>query len=175
MIHDNDAQNWRPLVDGLLDSPVPGASGNRKRYRLPFAHFAVSLPTDPSAEELHCLYLSLYRMAVKAAYQYAGSTLNNLEYEEEQAEGPSVISYNLAMTTSTMMICPRRSESAWIPLKPELRTDVVDIGLVKLNGTILAGTLMVKAEVEWNELRNQPTMLEHILETVGIPLPHAQI
>jgi ATP adenylyltransferase len=176
MIQENDGQNWRPLIDGLLDTAVPGASGNRKkRHRLPFAHFAVTLPPDPSADELHCLYLSLYRMAVKAAYQYAGSTLNNLEYEGEQTEGPSVISYNLAMTTATMMICPRRSESAWIPLKPELRTDVVDAGLVKLNGTILAGTLMVKAEVEWNELRNQPTLLEHIFETVGIPSPRAQI
>jgi ATP adenylyltransferase len=114
-------------------------------------------------------------MAVKAACQFTGSALNNLENETEQTDGPSSISYNLAMTTSTMMICPRRSESAWIPLKPELRTDVVDAGLVKLNGTILAGTLMVKAEVEWNELRNQPTMLENILETIGIPLPRAQM
>ena len=45
-------------------------------------------------------------------------------------------------------------------------------GLVALNGTILAGTLMVKTEEEWNVLKGPhgPRLLENILEQVGLPV-----
>ena len=38
-----------------------------------------------------------------------------------------------------------------------------------LNGTILAGTLMVKAESEWDALRENPQYLMKVLEKIGFP------
>jgi hypothetical protein len=47
------------------------------------------------------------------------------------------ISYNLAMTTSGMVILPRRAEGTMLR-----REDGSEIGFVALNGTTLGGTLM---------------------------------
>jgi ATP adenylyltransferase len=68
------------------------------------------------------------------------------------------------MTTSAMAIVPRRNEGA--PIK---NGQGVEVGNVALNGTLLAGTLMVKLEDEWNALRNDESQLDNILTTIGIP------
>jgi len=47
--------------------------------------------------------------------------------------------------------------------------DIVDPGVISLNGTILAGTLMVKAEAEWDVLRARPELLVNALREVGFP------
>lgn len=49
------------------------------------------------------------------------------------------------------------------------RGDGSEVGNVELNGTILAGTLMVKAEEEWELLKQEPLKLDALLEAVGIP------
>lgn len=51
------------------------------------------------------------------------------------------------------------------------QTTVDQIGPIALNGTILAGTLMVKTEEEWDALRGPdgPWILGNILREVGIP------
>ena len=51
------------------------------------------------------------------------------------------------------------------------------IGPVTLNGTMLAGTLMVKNETEWDALRggNGATLLKKCLEDVGVPQKHNHI
>jgi ATP adenylyltransferase len=95
--------------------------------------------------------------------------VNGEHAPSNRTEGPAEISYNLAMTTSRMMICPRVCEIAPIQLDESSRRGLVNEGSVSLNGTILAGTLMVKAESEWSALRNRPAMLEGILQTVGVP------
>lgn len=164
MMQEADTRNWKPLIDTL-----PLVSTISRLPDLPITHFYMSLPPDPSPEKLHEIYLSLYEASAKAVGNYSGTRRNNFESETQFTGGPTAISYNLAMTTSTMMICPRISETAMLPLSPEIRTDATDSGLVSINGTILAGTLMVKAEAEWNELRNSSTGLKDILETVGIP------
>lgn len=68
-----------------------------------------------------------------------------------------------------MMICPRRNESAHIPVSASDNANVADPGIVALNGTILAGTLMVKTGAEWDELRNNKETLTNVLETIGYP------
>ena len=74
------------------------------------------------------------------------------------------------MTESAMMICPRRNESASISLsKKGVDDEVAEAGVIALNGTILAGTLMVKAEAEWNELRRDPEALGSVLAAIGYP------
>ena len=50
------------------------------------------------------------------------------------------------------------------------RDDGSDIGFVALNGTMLAGTLMVKYQEEWDVLRIEPEKLDTLLEAIGIPL-----
>ncbi|CAK47030.1 uncharacterized protein An16g07800 [Aspergillus niger] len=137
-----DSQNWQPLIDAV-----------------PFAHFARPLPSNPSSEALHQIYLSLYRAAV--------ATAKGDLSDAGQVTGPATISYNLAMTETTMMICPRRIDST-------ASVDVAEAGVVALNGTVLAGTLMVKAEAEWDELRRNPTSLHNVLAAIGYPQPDSR-
>ena len=66
------------------------------------------------------------------------------------------------MTVNTMAICPRQAESATIPSSNGQ-------GEVAINGTILAGTLMVKDEGEWEILKRDPELLSRVLITIGIP------
>ncbi|KAK2732892.1 bifunctional AP-4-A phosphorylase/ADP sulfurylase [Myotisia sp. PD_48] len=199
MKKENDEFNWAPLIEEEEDEKEEEKEGDDdesqdktghhhhkllgideamtgesyefpKLASLPFVCYATPLPPNPTPDALHRTYLSLYTMAVTAAAQYSESLLCNLAASGVlETKGESVISYNLAMTTSRMMICPRRSEHAWLPLGPEPKQGLVDEGLVKLNGTILAGTLLVKAEAEWNALRARPSILEGVLMEVGIP------
>ena len=73
------------------------------------------------------------------------------------------------MTTSAMAICPRRSNAATLDVAKDDSEGTGCIGPVELNGTILAGTLMVKTEEDWNELRRDEGKLSHLLKMVGIP------
>ncbi|EEQ84754.1 hypothetical protein RJZ56_005719 [Blastomyces dermatitidis] len=163
-------ETWKPLIDGNSSSAAKNFD-HPSSFGLPFACYAVNLPAEPSAEELHNLYLQLYRMAVKVAQQSPVSQLNAVDPMNLKTDGPAAISYNLAMTTSRMMICPRKSEFTCLPIDPKHRNETLEAGLVKLNGTILAGTLMVKAAVEWDVLRDQPDSLESVLEAIGFPDP----
>lgn len=169
MVQEADANNWRPLIDKLPSAAGSKTYGCQSLPDLPIAHFYMPLPSDPTPEVLHEIYLSLYEASVKAVGTFTDTRRNNCESGTRIANGPATISYNLAMTTSTMMICPRRIECAVLPLRPESRTDATDSGLVSINGTILAGSLMVKAESEWDELRQSSTHLEAILKSIAIP------
>lgn len=172
MTQQDDQLNWAPLIDGHHpDGSDVQSDDHPRRLNLPFACYAIELPRDPSAETLHRIYMSLYRTAVAAANgQAADSSSRGPDNPTHlPTEGPSAISYNLAMTTSRMIICPRRSEYAWIQIDESSKVGLHEEGLVKLNGTILAGTLMVKAESEWKALQEQPAMLEGVLQTIGFP------
>lgn len=56
-----------------------------------------------------------------------------------------------------------------MPVDLAAAKDIVDPGVVSLNGTILAATLMVKAESEWDSLRENPDHLTQVLATIGYP------
>ncbi|KAA8642295.1 putative bis(5'-nucleosyl)-tetraphosphatase [Aspergillus tanneri] len=160
-----DTGNWQPLIDSILSQRISPGSEYRCLSFLPFAHFALPLPPNPSADTLHAIYLSLYRAALATAKDNLGDDI------QTNTSGPAAISYNLAMTDSAMMICPRRNESSRIPVDPAASQDVADAGLVALNGTVLAGTLMVKAEAEWDQLRRNPRALTDVLAGIGYPQP----
>ena len=178
---DEGKSSWRPLIDAVFESKSESGSEYRYLDNLPFAHFALPLPSNPSADTLHTIYLSLYRAAVSVVKAVEGgeeeeeggggggniSHAGNADAFSAAASGPAAISYNLAMTESAMMICPRRNETAEIYPPGSDDGSVVGAGVVALNGTILAGTLMVKAEAEWNELRRDPEILTSALSTVG--------
>lgn len=172
--HDSESElesesesEWIPLIDHVATSneTVITDSGLRYLPSLAFKHFVFPLPLSPSpsSETLYQAYLSLYRAA--AAVDAVSSSGAGAGAAENLAEsGPAAaISYNLAMTESAMMICPRRSETAYLSQK-----EGVGAGKIALNGTILAGTLMVKQESEWEELRNEPQKIELLLADVGV-------
>lgn len=80
-------------------------------------------------------------------------------------DGSSAISYNLGMTYNSMVVCPRRSESG----KRDKSNSDETLEQPALNGTILAGTLMVKSEEAWNSMRQNHEHLVEVLKDVGFP------
>ncbi|OTA90661.1 hypothetical protein M434DRAFT_397830 [Hypoxylon sp. CO27-5] len=135
---------WSVLAEKLTESEKV----------LPFSVFTANVPSDMSDEERHHAYLDLYRRAVKAVSPNT----------EVQVHGEAKISYNFAMTSHSMALCPRLAEGATIKNKAGEK-----IGEVSLNGTVLAGTALVKNEAEWNALREEPDMLLDILKGIGLP------
>lgn len=84
----------------------------------------------------------------------------------EKPNGQVVFSYNLAMTSNIIAICPRQHEAATIPTAGDTT------GSVAINGTILGGTLMVKEEKDWTTLKQDGTssgLLDEILVQIGYP------
>lgn len=130
---------------------------------MPFTYFWSPIPLKPSPAQLHQIYSKLYDAAAAAVRDYNKSSLGKLETHDSK-DGNFTFSYNLGMTTSAMVIYPRRSEG--MPLK---RDDGSDVGFVALNGTLLAGSMMVKNQEAWNFLRSRPGILDDILGTIGIP------
>lgn len=110
--------------------------------------------------------MRLYGQAVSAVRSYnARHPGDPVEIEDNSTDGWSSISYNLAMTTTSMMLCPRRREGADL----KINNQGGSLGPINLNGTMLAGTLMVKTQDEWDLLRSDESRLNDILEAVGIP------
>ena len=161
-------EGWKLLTDAVAQSPSRD-SALCENAQLPFLHYGARLQPDTSAEELRSTYLRLYRKAQEAveSFRLAGG---HVEPEKSGQDGAS-ISYNLALTTSLMVICPRRSEGSSLWTGLGAKGDNGNVGIIALNGTILAGTLMVKAEDEWHELRNHPEQLEDLLRATCIPRP----
>lgn len=130
--------------------------------KLPFAYFHTSIPKDPDPADLLKSYVLLYQKARAAEHRAPDTDLETGAYQQDEA----IISYNLAMTTDTMAICPRTSEGASLSnCSPDRDSGS---GVVALNGTILAGTLMVKTEADWAYLRQDPEHLRGLLQNIGI-------
>lgn len=161
-----ESGSWQPLIDVVSSQPPASGSQYRCLSHFPFAHFALPLPSNPSAETLHAIYISLYRTALATAKGKSGG-----DFDAKATSGPAAISYNLAMTDSVMMICPRRNESSRIPVDPAVSRDIAEAGVIALNGTVLGGTLMVKAEAEWDLLRRSPETLANVLTEIGYSQP----
>jgi ATP adenylyltransferase len=145
-----------------LKKLVGTPTGLLQHSGLPFVYFARTFDAEPSGSELLRVYNELYDAARKAVVRYIASHPGHLALHSTD-EGDSAISYNLAMTTAGMVILPRRAEGTM------LRADGTDIGFVALNGTTLAGTMMVKHQEEWDVLRSRPGALDEILAAIGIP------
>lgn len=147
-----DGAGWTVLADQLAGNGDEGGP-----IRLPFATFAETIAGDVSPEALRSAYIRLYRKACAAA------GLDERELGDLSGDGiPARISYNLAMTRNSLVVCPRLAEG-----------DVVrasggqEIGRLALNGTVLAGTALVKSEKEWDALRDDPSQLWDILSKIG--------
>lgn len=131
--------------------------------KLPFKHFWSPLPQKPSAVELYRIYTKIHEAAAAAVHDYIRKHPGELETHDSN-EGSLEFSYNLGITSSAMIICPRRREGT--ALKAD---DGSEIGFAALNGTLLAGSMMVKHQEEWDYLGSKPGILDEILESIGIP------
>ncbi|KAL7934970.1 ATP adenylyltransferase domain-containing protein [Trichoderma chlorosporum] len=129
----------------------------------PFVVFSESISTEINPTSLHAAYLRLYKKACQAVAQHAGTT--NPTSDEFPVTGEARISYNLAMTKDTIVICPRLSEGSEIKSSEESSP----VGSLALNGTLLAGTALVKSEAEWDALKKSPSELLAILKSIGVP------
>lgn len=147
---------WDVLVDRL---------GTQKP---PFAVFTEDIKLGMSGRELHEAYLRLYRKACRAVAQY--QTPNKPASDETDdgevapAEGEARISYNMAMTKTTLAVSPRLAEGADI-----IAAGGATLGSLALNGTVLAGTALVKSELEWDALRRDPQGFANVLRGIGVP------
>ncbi|KAJ2894202.1 inositol phospholipid synthesis protein Scs3p [Zalerion maritima] len=135
----------------------------------PFRAFAVDIDVaSMDDEKLRELYLELYRRACRAIDDYAA--IKGYAVVAEQAhdigitDGEAWISYNLAITESRMVLAPRMREGGEL-------TDAEGkvVGRLILNGTVLAGTALVKTEAEWNALKDSGEKLEAVLVKIGVP------
>lgn len=174
-------KRWEVLAQKLVDNK------ETEKKLLPFKTFAERLTPEMSGEEVHQIYLGLYRRAreavrlyqlslqqSRASQQDSTTTKGAAEEEEEKADeiqtgGEATISYNLAMTRDVMVIVPRLAEGSAITEKnPETGEEVV-VGKLALNGTVLAGTALVKSQREWDALRKNPEKVGELLRVIGVP------
>ncbi len=157
-LHNNDTDGgggWDALADSLLHDGV--------RTKLPFMVAVARISETTSADELRATYLGLYRDACAAMGVEAS----------DSDDGEAAISYNLAMTRDTMVLCPRAAEGADLPGDdgPGRATNIRNRRHVALNGTLLAGTALVRNQSEWDTLRSQPHLLHDVLAKIGVPVP----
>jgi len=145
---------WRVLCD-TMTSPAHDSLPLLNNASLSFVHFATPLDANLSAAGLHQKYLLLMRAALASIKH---GSLESMKVFSISQDGRSTFSYNLAMTTEVMAILPRRAGDSSIPGVPD--------SSVAINGTILAGTMMVKSEEEWDSLRKRPKHLQRIFDDI---------
>ncbi|CAN8106024.1 unnamed protein product [Discula destructiva] len=138
---------WVVLADQIVGEPI-------EHTGRPFFTWGERLSPDMDAERLHAVYLRLYRIACAAAGVGKVSTTDGVEAQ---------ISYNLAMTKESMVIMPRTAEGAAVHDKQGAK-----VGQLALNGTVLAGTALVKNGAEWEALKEDPEQLLGILRQIGV-------
>ncbi|ESZ90602.1 hypothetical protein SBOR_9010 [Sclerotinia borealis F-4128] len=136
---------WSPLADHLAEIPAP---------ELPFTYFAATLPINIRPSDLHAIYIDLHQKACQL--MKVKSPANH--------KSESTISYNLGLTDRSIVLCPRTSEGLSIK-----DSEGNTIGYIALNGTLLAGTLLVKSETEWDAVRKNAELLVDVLKTIGVP------
>lgn len=145
--------DWTVLADRLTGDDEDNAG----RAELPFASFAERIADDINPKALRSAYVRLYRRACAAA-GLDEKDLGDLEAEDV----PARISYNLGMTRNSLVVCPRAAEGDVVRSR-----DGEEVGRLALNGTVLAGTALVKSEAEWDALRADPEQLWGVLGKIG--------
>lgn len=156
-----DVQNMREGLpaDGGWDvlAKRPGKEEGL-RQGLPFWTVGTTIPPNPTGQTLWEIYLGLYK---QAALKVLGEGAKAVTEMDE--EGEAMISYNLAMTRDTMVMVPRTAEGGSVR-----DGEGKEVGWLALNGTVLAGTALVKSEAEWNALRRDPGQVEAVLGRIGV-------
>lgn len=109
------------------------------------------------------IYSALLEKATDSVKQFISRNPDGLSLHDT-TDGSQPISYNLALTSEVMILCPRR-RGGGVTRRP----GSAELHNVELNGTLLAGTLMVKNEESYNLLKEDASQLGNILRSIGIP------
>jgi ATP adenylyltransferase len=144
---------WRPLID-LLE-PAAGPAEGKGGLAAPFVCYRAALPADPSPAELHAAYSGLLARA-DAAWNEA--------YVNLGLHAEARFSCNWAMVRGALAVCPRVAEAAGVDGAGAAG------GHVGVNGTVLAGTVMVKRREEWDWLRGGGAALDRVLGEVAVSM-----
>ncbi|KAF1814992.1 Ap4A phosphorylase-like protein II [Eremomyces bilateralis CBS 781.70] len=161
---DDSQLAWAPLIDSIIASPVEkaGKLAHAARFKvlpsLPCSHFGLPISEDCSFGNIYHVYRRLIN--------HCGDQVQSPETTNSPSsfDGPVPFSYNLGMVEGGMVICPRSNEGA-----PTLDANGTVAGTACFNGTLLAGTLMVKNQEEWDALKRNPTQMDDILYSIGVP------
>ncbi|KAI8721248.1 hypothetical protein NCS52_00572000 [Fusarium sp. LHS14.1] len=129
--------------------------------KLPFTAIARNI-SGMDADQLHSTYLTMYQ---KGCMVEATLTRHPKHDNEPSLKGPSRISYNLAMTKDTMVLIPRLSDKIHLE---DANGKPLGIKL-SVNGTILAGTVLVKEARDYQMIQKFPGALKRGLERIGVP------
>ncbi|KIW02630.1 hypothetical protein, variant [Verruconis gallopava] len=149
----DDRMEWDVLMDRIVED----------KASVPFEVFWELISPGMGKEELYDVYRRLYEKAHDAVRRYATDHPDQLELHDSK-DGSSPFSYNLGMTSKALMIMPRRKEGTELT-GPEGTA----VGFAAFNGTVLAGTMMVKKQEEWDILRDNDLLLDSLLRDIGIP------
>lgn len=154
----NGCEPWGVLADVLLsrDEARREVDGDVDPH-LPFRTFTKRIRGDMGPQELREIYLELYRRACREAGKVGVD-------DGDVGGGEAKISYNLAMTRDAMVLCPRVGEGSAV-----FGPTGTSVGKLALNGTVLAGTALVKNQAEWDALRSDPAQLAAVLGKIGLP------
>jgi ATP adenylyltransferase len=149
----DEKDEWDVLMNQIVE----------KDAEVPFEVFWQPIPPETSKEELHAIYTKLYDQAQEVVEKFAKDHPEDLELHDT-SDGTLPFSYNLGMTTRVLMLLPRRREGSILR-----DANGTDIGFAAFNGTVLAGTMMVKKQEEWDLLRGNNDLLNELLRNIGIP------
>ncbi|KAF2666003.1 HIT-like protein [Microthyrium microscopicum] len=114
---------------------------------LPFKSIRADIPPESAENGLHPLYL---RLLAQCRDSWTGET--------------EAFSYNMGLTLHHIVLVPRTAEGMTVR-----KEDGSEVCFVGFNGTLLAGSLMVKRQEEWDYLRQRPEALDEVLNSIGIP------
>ena len=143
-------RHWAMLIDEVERCDREG----KERLKLPFAYYAKTLEEHMTGADVHGVYRELLQQ-----WKDRWSSAMGLEARPEYG-----FSYNLGITTSYMMLMPRLRDGVDL-----VNEEGEEVGFVSLNGTALAGTLMVKKWEEWKCLRAKgPQGIDKVFGGVGL-------
>jgi len=154
----DEQRRWAVLADCLDEDDAP----------LAFQTFRTAISNSMTAAQLHERYLSLLRQAAGAVAAFRHECDDGDEWIPCAGE-EALISYNVGMTARSMVVCPRLSEGAVLVRQGDGDGDDVVVATLALNGTVLAGTVLVKDEREWEALRADEGALGRMLGGIGVP------
>lgn len=152
MRESDDSGEWDLLMNRIVNGDAD----------VPFEVFWEAVSDDFSIQELHAIYTRLYDKALSAVKAFIQHNPGALDLHETSS-GDVPFSYNLGMTSKALMIIPRQKEGA------PLTVDGQEVGFAAFNGTVLAGTMIVKKHEEWDLLKGNGSLINELLQEIGIP------
>lgn len=162
-LEEKDKKAWKPL-------PAHGERLRDMQNKIPFIYFTAPLKGSETASQLHKTYSALLEVAKQtvASYLSPDPDTEDIDADKDLPETEEVpFSYNMAFMDTLMVILPRISGRSAIENDNEKGK-----GYLELNGTVLAGTLLVKEKEVYDRFEGDEgsRLLEKVLGGIGVPV-----